>query len=130
MWSHLQPAAHDFGPHAGVAQLPRLEYGTELVIGRVFRDSLGKRNGEAVTALERRAAAYPADEVDEIVDQLRLNGRADEKAPLRENGTPGRDRSIRSRDQRNAREGAYPPKPPLCFRRRLSLPRPFLPSRG
>jgi hypothetical protein len=115
----------DFRSDAGMTDFPGLEQGTQITVCRLFGHPCGDRHGEAVPPLQGRPAANLADEVDEVVHELRLDGGPHEYVALRMRGAPARDCPardcpIRGRDDGSPGEGPCPPQDPFRLRLRLS----------
>jgi hypothetical protein len=106
----------DFRSDAGMTDFPGLEQGAQITVRGLFGHPCGDRHGEAVPPLQGRPAANMADEVDQVVHELRLNGRPHDQLPLLNPSTSRPDSPVHARNERDAGQAPHPPKEPYFLR--------------
>jgi hypothetical protein len=106
----------DFRSDAGVTDFPGLEQGAQITVRRLFGHPCGDRDREAVPPLQGCPAANSADEVDQVVHELRLYGRAHDQLPLWNPSMSRRDPPVGGRNERDAGQAPHPPKEPYFLR--------------
>ena len=99
-----------------MTDFPGLEQRAQITVRRILGHPGGDRDGEAVPPLQGRPAAYSADEVDQVVDELGLHRRPHDQLPLRNPTASRRDPLVGGRNDRNAGQAPHPPKEPFLLR--------------